>query len=242
MTDRRLSTAQAYLAAQARARDGSAPGSRGPAPGLFVTISRQAGAGGPPVAEALARLLTEREVGQSNMPWTVFDQEILHKIVEKNDFPPSLVKDLETQGVTPLEGILTDLFGVWPSAYDLLSKTSQMILQLAHLGNAIVIGRAGNVVTRHLDGSLHVRLVGSFWRRLRRIRERDDLEPYEAEKRLEKIDEGRRNYLKRYFEKDIDDPTLYDTVLNTDQLGYEGAAEVIAEALRAKTSAREKAP
>ena len=233
MTDRTLRTAQAYLAAQAKSLDheeGEAP------PGRFVTISRQAGARAGSIAKALAALLTERHVGRADAAWTVFDQEILHKIIEANEFPESLVHDLEKRDVAPLEGILTDLFGVWPSAYDLLSETSKMIRHLSQLGNAIVIGRAGNIVTRQLPGGLHVRLVGSFFRRVRNLREGTDLGPHEAEKKLDGIDARRRKYLKRYFEKDIDDPLGYDLVVNTDRLSLEGCARILADALDAKTT------
>lgn len=38
---------------------------------------------------------------------------------------------------------------------------------------------------------------------------------------------GRKNYLKKNFDKDIDDPLLYDLVVNTDHMPYERAAKII---------------
>ena len=42
-------------------------------------------------------------------------------------------------------------------------------------------------------------------------------------------DQARRRYVRRYFNAEIDDPTLYDMTLNTDRLGFTRAAEVIAQ-------------
>ena len=42
-------------------------------------------------------------------------------------------------------------------------------------------------------------------------------------------DHGRRRYLKEHFHKDIDDPTLYHRVINTDRIGYDETARLIGE-------------
>ena len=41
---------------------------------------------------------------------------------------------------------------------------------------------------------------------------------------------ARRRYLRRYFDADIDDPLLYDLVINTGRLGFARTAELIAQA------------
>jgi cytidylate kinase len=238
MSSRSLDAMLSYVAAHVRdherGRYPSPDASRSEAP-RFVTISRQSGAGGPPVAQELARILTEAGAGSSRTPWTVFDRELIRNMVEEQHLPEAFMRDLEERGVTSLESLAEDLFGVRPSVHDHLSKASRTILHLAHLGNAIIIGRGGSVVARNVRGGLHVRLVGSFWRRLQHLREYHDLGPRDVEKLMEKEDQSRRLYLKRYFRKDIDDPLLYDVVINTDDLGHRRTAAAIAELLRIKT-------
>ena len=41
----------------------------------------------------------------------------------------------------------------------LVHKTAKTILQLAEMGNVIIIGRGANVVTAHMNNIFHVRLV-----------------------------------------------------------------------------------
>ena len=52
-----------------------------------------------------------------------------------------------------------------------------------------------------------------------------------AEEFLKTEDEGRKSYLKNYFGKNIDDPLLYDLVINTDLISYEEAAHMIGRAV-----------
>ena len=44
-------------------------------------------------------------------------------------------------------------------------------------------------------------------------------------------------HTKENIQKDIDDPLLYDLVLNTDEIGHRGAAEVLGKALLVKSAA-----
>ena len=56
----------------------------------------------------------------------------------------------------------------------------------------------------------------------------------DAAKRVREEDHARRRYLRRYFDADIDDPLLYDLVINTGRLGFTRAAELIAQAAMRK--------
>jgi cytidylate kinase len=49
--------------------------------------------------------------------------------------------------------------------------------------------------------------------------------------RIHREDLGRKRYLRKYFEKDIDDPLLYHLVINTSLVPLDAAAELIAHAL-----------
>jgi hypothetical protein len=42
-------------------------------------------------------------------------------------------------------------------------------------------------------------------------------------------DQARRSYVRRYFNAEIDDPTVYDVTLNPGRLGFARTAEIIAQ-------------
>ncbi|HYG36103.1 MAG TPA: cytidylate kinase family protein, partial [Clostridia bacterium] len=116
-------------------------------------------------------------------------------------------------------------------------KISDTILHLAELGNVILIGRGANIITSKLDYVFHVRLVGSLERRVQYIQEVNHLSPKEALDFVRREDLGRQRYLKKYFNKDIEDPLLYHLGINTDLVPYAEAARMIAHAVETKKPA-----
>jgi cytidylate kinase len=107
----------------------------------------------------------------------------------------------------------------------------ETILKLAELGNVILIGRGANVVTAKLPHVFHVRLVGTLERRLIRVQEDHHLDRKAALPFLEKADRGRSRYVRKHFKAKIEDPLLYDMVINTDRIPCDLVAQVIGEAL-----------
>lgn len=212
----------------------------GPVP-LFVTISREAGAGGYVVADRLADLLTERRIGASRTPWTVFDREILAHVVENHDLPEDFMRDVERTRIPTIQAIVEEIFGVPFTAHSLVHMTSRAILHIASLGNAVIIGRAGNLVTRKLPRGLHVRLIASPERRVFNLMMLRHLDREAAEAHEVKENESRRDYVRRYFHRDIEDPHSYDLVVKTDDVGFDGAARLLANTLVIRTENLAKA-
>jgi cytidylate kinase len=121
-----------------------------------------------------------------------------------------------------------------PSMWTIFHHTSDTILKLARIGRCIIVGRGGNIITAKLTGGLHVRLVAPESVRLAHLKSHFKLDDKAAEKYLHDEDTGRRRYVKTNFEKDIDDPLLYDAVLNTSTLGFQRTADIMAAMLATK--------
>src|ERR1035438_2804185 len=123
-----------------------------------VTISRQAGCGAVLIAERLAHYLQQHAPPESPQ-WTVFDRELMDKVLADHKMPMYLARFLPEDRASQIEDTLADIFGVHPPAEKVVQHTAETMLQLAELGSAILIGRAGNIVTAKLPNVLHVRLV-----------------------------------------------------------------------------------
>jgi len=200
-----------------------------------VTISRESGAGGHVVATRLAQLLQARETSAA-CPWTVFDKNLVEKVLEDHHLPKRLAQFMPEDRITAIADTMDELFGLHPPSEILVRQTADTILRLAELGHVILIGRAATVITRKLDYTFHVRLVGSFEKRVHYIAHLEHLSHQEAEDFVRREDIGRRRYLKKYFSEDVDNPLLYHLVINTDLVPYDRAAELIAEAMAARKS------
>jgi hypothetical protein len=201
---------------------------RGDQSGLVrcVTISRQSGCGARFFAEKLAADLQSR-LPQGARPWTVFDRSLVEVVLRDHYLPARLASFMPEDKVGQLNDIIEDLFGLHPPTETLVRRTSETILRLAQLGHAIIVGRGGNVITARLPGMLHVRLVGSVEQRVTHLQQFDHLDKEDALKRMKQEDGGRRRYLKKYFNKDVDDPLLYHFVINTDWIALEDAVKMV---------------
>jgi cytidylate kinase len=195
-----------------------------------VTISRQTGCGAFAIAEKLARYLQERS--PKNIPsWTVFDRNLIDKVLEDHNLPAYLAKFLPEDRASELEDFLNELFAVRPPSRTIVHQTAETILNLAALGNVILIGRGSNVVTAKLPDVLHVRLVAPFEKRVEHAHKSYGMTGREARKFCQTENRGRERYLKKYFDADINDPLLYHMVINTAQFDNNAIAKLVGEAV-----------
>ena len=195
-----------------------------------VTISRQAGSGANAVADPLvARMQTEAP--KDACPWTIFDRNLVEKVLDDHDLPGRLARFMPEDRKTEMSDTLDGLFGLQPSSWTLVRKTADTVLHLAEVGNVILIGRGANIITSKLNHVFHVWLVGSLEKRIAHLMEYKHLSLPKATEYARTEDLGRKRYVKKYYAADIDDPLLYHLVINTDRVPYEEAARMIAEAM-----------
>ncbi|MEZ0298578.1 MAG: AAA family ATPase [Candidatus Methylacidiphilales bacterium] len=217
----------AYLEAQARNDgDGSMRTQRRP----FITLSRQAGTRGTEVAKATAHWLQDR-AHDGDAPWTVFDSNLIEKVLEDMHLPARLASFLPEDASVSLRNIIEESLGLHPSTYEVASKTTETMVRLAGLGFCILVGRGGNLVLQKFPQALHVRLVGDYARRVRVVAESRGLTLEQARDVVTQEDGARKRYTRTHFHRDNDDPLMYDMVLNMDRFSVNEAATVIGQRL-----------
>jgi len=201
----------------------------------IVTISRQAGCGALIVAERLAARLQAHS--PKDLPaWTVFDRNLMEKVLKDHNLPERLAKFLPEDRMTELQEVMDEVFGLHPPAWTVVRQTTETILQLAELGGVILIGRAANVITAKLPNAFHVRLVAPMENRMEHAQEFYKMSRKAAREFCLKEDRGRRRYLKKYFGADLDDPLLQHLTVNTGLVSYDETARIIADAVLNKFS------
>ena len=194
-----------------------------------VTISRQVGCGAVSIAEQLAEYL-QRNAPQEYAPWTVFDRGLMDKVLADHNLPGYLAKFLPEDSASYLEDALAEIFHVHPPTQVVIQHAAETILQLARLGGAIIIGRAGNIVTARLPGVLHVRLVAPLEDRIEWVCRNHQKTPDEARRFCLEEEQARARYVRTYFHADINDGLLYHLVINTSRVGLENSVRLIGDA------------
>ena len=192
-----------------------------------VTISREEGAGGLSVASELADYLKQHTL--SHEEWTVFSHHLVAKVLEDHNQQKHIANFMKEDHKGALKDAFEEFLGLHPSTWTLVEQTNATILRLAQIGNVILVGRGGNIVTSEMETAFHVRLVAPFEKRIQRAEEILSLDRKAAVKYIKKKDGARRRYVKDHFDKEIDDPLLYHIIINTDMIPYSEAARIIGD-------------
>ena len=81
-------------------------------------------------------------------------------------------------------------------------------------------------------GGVAVYLVAPLEMRIEHVRRFRDCSASEARKYVKETDDGRRDFIRTYFNRDMGDPHQYDLVINRARVDEEAAAELIISQFR----------
>lgn len=198
-----------------------------------IVIDREYGSGG----REVARILSER------LGMEFYDGNLLALAGREYGIELGVIQEYDEKGVG---GILSDIAMMSNSvngaykmeeAYSVFSALSRLVQQLVAKSPCIFLGRC---TARILKTEAHVPFINAFiyasnmQDRIDRARTVDGVDAGRIEAYIKRRDTQRRNYNKFFTDKVWGDPKNYDLMLNTSQLGYEGAAEAIIGVLRAR--------
>jgi len=175
----------------------------------FVTISRDAGNSGPAVARGLA----------DRLGWSVFDSEIVDYIARHSSVQKGMISTLDESARDFVTDAVMALLGAVEhreyGSSDYREALFSTMVAIAQHGEAVILGRGGNIVLGGMRDGLRVRLIAPPAVRIDRLAEEMDIARPEAEKLVRQTDRERRTFVRQQFGRDIDDPCLYDLVINT---------------------------
>lgn len=113
---------------------------------------------------------------------------------------------------------------------DYLDLITSVVLEQAAEGQAMIVGRGGQMILRGRPGVLHVQVIAKFETRVYNIIQREGVKWREAAYRVRQADEQRAGYLRRFYNVDWLDSSLYDLVISTDQMPANVAVDLIVAA------------
>ncbi|MGH2723722.1 MAG: AAA family ATPase [Actinomycetota bacterium] len=195
----------------------------GPGSGV-VTISRLYGAGGVRVADAVATALGFRKV----------DRELVEQAGRRLGMDAELAASLDERVPALIEEVGLALAGgelpvavPQPTVGDraLAEAVRRVIESLAAAGGYVILGRGGQAMLRDRPDAVHLQLVGTLEDRARRIMEWRGVSEDEGRAQCRRVDADRAAYVRRFADADINDPLLYDAILNTSRMGVDGATD-----------------
>lgn len=194
---------------------------------LIINVGRQFGSGGRLVALALGRKL--------GIP--VYDQELIAKAAEQSGFSKELFANSdEKRNLLALSSFIVDV-GRFGSADNYMSDNQLFVIQsnvissLADKGPAIFIGRCSDYILRDRK-CLDVFVTATDEVRIKRIAERMNITPEQADSLMRKKDRTRETYYNYYTFGNWGVASNYDLCVDSSVLGIEGTADMIIDFCR----------
>jgi cytidylate kinase len=185
---------------------------------VFLTISREPGAGGVPLAQRLADRLNARRPGD----WTAWDQELVEKISAEYHLKKGAIETVEERPHSWLDDLVASFSQhVTPSDVGVFKKVAGTIRALATAGHAIIVGRGGRFITDGLAGGIHLRLVAPLQYRIKTTAESFNLSLPAAAKRLAEIDRARTAFYRQFWPGKSLDPQSFTLTLNSADLSLD---------------------
>jgi cytidylate kinase len=199
-------------------------------PEPFITVSRQTGAGGHVFAEKLQDYLNTYDTA-AKKNWTLFEKDLIQEVIKEHNLSEMVAPFLTEKNMSELQAVLEQVYGLHPSTRSLIHKISSTILNIANLGNAIIVGRGANIITRNLSNGFHIRLIASLNKRIRNIQDYLHVDMPAAKKIILQGDREKKEYIKKSFSKNNDDPAYYSLVANMDYIDMDNLVAVVGESL-----------
>ncbi|MFA3784167.1 AAA family ATPase [Melioribacteraceae bacterium 4301-Me] len=194
--------------------------------GPIITLSRETGIGASSICQSLVEYLNSHAIEEYS-DWAYFDRELIEKIMEDPKLPQHFRNMIDEDKPMKMDSWFSELLGLSPSKLSLIKRISKTIMSLAEIGNLIIVGRGANIITANLKNTFHLRLIAPLDFRIENAMKLYKLDRKKAEAFIKKEDEARRNFIKTYFHKNIEDPFLYHAIINTNLLKSDEIAEMI---------------
>jgi len=80
--------------------------------------------------------------------------------------------------------------------------------------------------------ALRLRLIAPRSRRIEWIKKADNLNDYDATRKVDRVDEERRRWTRFFYDVDSTDASLYDLVINAEKMSVQDAADLATAAAR----------
>ena len=201
----------------------------------IVTVSRMYGSGGSEVAAKVAEKLG----------WPLLDNEIVEEVAQRLGITTAEVSAREERVSSAEERLASTLAMTTgefvipgaelmssPTEEDMLEMTQRVITDAVAKGPVVLVGRGAQMQLAQRADAVHAFCYAPRDALVARVMSRHGVKRGEAEKITDEMNMNREQYVKKHWKRSWAAHTNYHVCVNTEWLGIEGAADVIAQLAR----------
>jgi cytidylate kinase len=104
-----------------------------------------------------------------------------------------------------------------------------VVYEAARLGQGVIIGHGSQVLLHDFSCAMHVLVTSQEENRILNLMRQMELPREAAERLIHTGDKQKKGFFRHAFQRDWNDPALYDLCVNPDKIGAERAAQIIIE-------------
>jgi cytidylate kinase len=186
-----------------------------------ITISHEMGGGGPEIGQGVAQRLGYRYV----------DQEVIYDAAQRYGLLEEKLTHLDESKPSIFERLDTE-------THRYITAIQSTLLEYAEQDNVILMGRSGQWLLRGIPHVLRVRVKAPFEVRVKRALAKlagqmgESVNVRSVTDMVRRDDAEKSSRFRYLYEVDINDPALYELIVNTEKLSVETAVELVAAAAR----------
>lgn len=184
----------------------------------LITISYSTGTDGQRIAHRVA----------NDLNIELYDDQKIQEIVVSLGISSEDIKELDEKE----PGFFDRLLSRKPDIY--LKFLDSAVYSVAQKGDGVIVGHGSQTLLQDFGCALHVLINNKKENRIQYLIEQEGMNSKAAEKVIRKSDSTLRGFFRFAYQREWDDPTIYDIVINTEKMGSETAAVLIIEAARSE--------
>jgi len=204
--------------------------------GPVITISREYGCPGYIIGTELAGQLSKKQsIKGGTTKWKTINREILLQAADEIRLPSERINQMIHRRPP---GLFVDLFTSFsthyvPSDIEVKKKVAAIIEEIAFHGNAVIVGRAGAMITQNIPKSLHLHFYAPMEDRIEAVMKKKGISKEEAKSIITRVDQERL-YIRKFFSGEEAESSFFDAYYNTSTLSSAAIVESIIVLARQK--------
>ncbi len=191
----------------------------------IITITREFGSLGRPIAHALSQKLGIE----------YYDRDIVDEVAKQLNLPVSQISDAEETSRNHFFAHMFPLGTDKQYIQDMIFDVQKdIILDLARKSSCIIVGRCSDFLLQNEPNVLNIFIYAPYKARLENCVNKLEMSEEDAKRTIMKVDKARSAYHKRYAGYSPADPLHKHLMIDSSLLGVEGTADLIAEIVQRK--------